>query len=402
MSDWLQHIFRGRPWWMNILMVFCVYMTFIYVPWDIFWKPVADDREVWFGIMFTGWAAKLMALPHWFVYGAGVYGFRRMRPWMRIWGTAYIAQIALGMLVWTILELGGLLGWIFGMIPAGILGALAVVFWNARDQFLGDRTPLAERYGEWALVTGASAGIGAEFARALAKEGCSIVLTARREERLRSLADELEKNCNVATRVVAVDLAQVGGAEQLAEGVQDLEIGVLVNNAGFGYAGRFEKLEVDRLRQQIELNCVAPVVLTRALLPPMTSRGRGAVIITGSVAGRQPLPLHGVYSATKAFDLFLGESLWVETRNSGVDVLVVEPGSTDTEFQEMAGETSHGGESPARVVKVALEALGDQSSVISGWFNWLRANLATRLGPRDFVVSLARQIIERQTPEEMR
>ncbi len=100
MSDWLQHIFRGRPWWMNILMVFCVYMTFIYVPWDIFWKPVADDREVWFGIMFTGWAAKLMALPHWFVYGAGAYGFRRMRPWMRIWGTVYIAQIAFGMLVW--------------------------------------------------------------------------------------------------------------------------------------------------------------------------------------------------------------------------------------------------------------------------------------------------------------
>ncbi len=402
MIDWLTNIFRGRPWWMNILMVFCVYMTFIYVPWDIFWKPVADDREVWFGIMFTGWAAKLMALPHWFVYGAGAYGFRRMRPWMRIWGTVYIAQIAFGMLVWTILELGGLLGWIFGMVPAGILGALAVVFWNARDHFLGDRTPLAERYGEWALVTGASAGIGAEFARALARGGCSIVLTARREERLRSLADELEKNFNVATRVVAVDLAQAGGAEQLAEGVQDLEISVLVNNAGFGYAGRFEKLEVDRLRQQIELNCVAPVVLTRAFLPPMTSRGRGAVIITGSVAGRQPLPLHSVYSATKAFDLFLGESLWVETRNSGVDVLVVEPGSTDTEFQEMAGETSRGGESPARVVKVALEALGDQPSVISGWFNWLRANLATRLGPRDLVVSLARQIIERQTPAELR
>ncbi len=402
MTNWLQHIFEGRPWWMSVLMVFCMYMAFIYVPWDIFWKPVADDREVWFGIMFTGWWAKIAALPHWFVYAAGTYGFRRMRPWMRIWGAAYIAQIAFGMLVWTVMDLGGLLGWFLGLIPATLFGALTVAFWRARDVFSGQRMPLGERYGEWALVTGASAGIGAEFARALAREGCSIVLSARREDRLRALADELEKSHHVATRVVVADLAAPEGPAQLVEAVKDLEIGVLVNNAGFGYAGRFDKLDSERLRQQIQVNCTAPVLLTHALVPPMRERGRGAVIITGSVAGRQPLPLHGVYSATKAFDLFFGEALWAELRSFGIDVLVVEPGATDTEFQEVAGETSHPGELPAQVVQVALEALGHQPSVVSGWFNWLRAHLATRLGPRDFVVSVAHQVMERQTPVEMR
>jgi short-subunit dehydrogenase len=402
MIDWLNDIFRGRPWWMNILMVFCIYMTFIYLPWDIFWKPVAEDQEVWFGVMFTGWAAKLTAFPHWFVYGAGTYGLRRMRPWMCTWGAAYIAQIAFGMLVWNILELGGLLGWLVGLIAAAPCAALTVVFWNAREHFCGERGSLRERYGDWALVTGASAGIGAEFARALAREGISVVLTARREERLGELAEELEKEHGVSTRVVALDLAESDAAERLADAVSDLEIGVLVNNAGFGYAGRFDKLEVSRLREQIQLNCLAPVILTHRLLPGMQQRRRGAVIITGSIAGRQPLPLHGVYSATKAFDLFFGEALWVEMRHYGVDVLVLEPGSTETEFQEVAGEIPHPGEPPARVVGDALDALGHQPSLIPSWFDWFRANLGVRLAPRDMVVSVAGQVVGHQTPSEMR
>ena len=89
MSDWLREVFRDRPTWMNVLMVFSAWMAFVYVPWDIFIKAVEHDQEVWFGIVFEGWAAKLMALPHWFVYGAGVYGFRRRRPWLRVWGAAY-------------------------------------------------------------------------------------------------------------------------------------------------------------------------------------------------------------------------------------------------------------------------------------------------------------------------
>ena len=233
-----------------------------------------------------------------------------------------------------------------------------------------------EKYGEWALVTGASAGIGLEFARALAREGMSIVLTARREDRLNALAAELKEQYHVDTRVVAVDLAATDGADRLADAVADLPIAFLVNNAGFGYAGRFDKLATDRLRSMVVVNCVVPVVLTSRIMPAMVKRGRGAVIIVGSVAGRQPLPLHAVYSATKGFDLLFGEGLWGELRGTGIDVLVIEPGPTATEFQAVAGESvgADHGEPAENVVRVALDALGKQPSVISGWFNWVRAN----------------------------
>ena len=262
---------------------------------------------------------------------------------------------------------------------------------------------LREKYGEWALVTGASAGIGLEFARVLAREGMSIVMTARREDRLNALAAELRQQHKIETRVVAADLAMPDGADRVADAVADLPISFLVNNAGFGYAGRFDKLATDRLRAMVVVNCLAPVVLTSRILPGMVQRGRGAVIIVGSVAGRQPLPLHAVYSATKGFDLLLGEALWGELRGTGVDALVLEPGPTKTEFQAVAGEQvgPNHGEPAENVVRVAFDALGRQPSVISGWFNWVRANFV-RLAPRSTVAIIAKKVIEGQTPVELR
>ena len=102
MISWLSTVFAGRPGWMNALMAFCAYMSFVYVPWDLFVKPVAQDQEVWFGILFTGWSAKVMAVPHWLVYGAGAYGFYHMRPWMWPWASLYVGQIAFAMLVWSL------------------------------------------------------------------------------------------------------------------------------------------------------------------------------------------------------------------------------------------------------------------------------------------------------------
>ncbi len=403
MTDWLRTLFTGRPWWMNALMVFCGYMAFFYVPWDLFVKPVARDQEVWFGVLFTGAAAKALAVPHWAVYALGAYGFRHMRPWMHPWASLYVLQIAVGMLVWSLLQdSGGFGGAVVGVVAFALFAGLAAALWRARPLFRGPRPSLKERYGEWALVTGASAGIGAEFARALAREGLSVVLTARRAERLRDLASELEKQHQMATRCIAVDLSLPGGADELADAVSDLEIAVLVNNAGAGYAGRFSKQEVERLAGMVTLNCAAPVVLTSRLLPGMRSRGSGAVIVTGSVAGHQGLPLHAVYSATKAFDLLFGEALFVELQDEGIDVVVLEPGSTETEFQQVAGEIAHSGQTSAEVVRAALDALGRQPVVISGWFNWLRANLATRVLPRSVVGQVARGVIEKQTPAEMR
>lgn len=402
MRDWLRLVFAGRPGWMNALMVFCAYMAIVYVPWDFFMKPAALDEEVWFGIRLHGAAAKLTEPLHWAIYAAGAYGFLRMREWMWPWASLYAGQIAIAMLVWPLLYVGGVGGFLAAIASFVPFAFLTWALWNARDRFSAPDRTLRERYGDWALVTGASAGIGAEFARALARDGVSVVLTARRTDRLEALAAELEKTWSVQTRCVACDLSRPDGVDALASAVADLPIGILVNNAGFGYAGRFDKLAEDRLRQMIELNCVAPVALTRRLLPSMLERGRGAVVITGSVAGRQPLPLHGVYAATKAFDLLFGEALFVELKEQGIDVVVIEPGSTATEFQEVAGEIAHEGEPPQDVVRVALDALGRQPSVVSGWWNWLRANAAARLAPRSFVAYLARDVVGKQTPEEMR
>jgi short-subunit dehydrogenase len=402
MNDWLRDIFQDRPWWMNILLVFSGYMAFVYVPWDLFFKPVESDVEVWFGISFTGWAAKLMALPHWFVYGAAVYGFRRRRPWMRFWGAAYSAQVAFAMFVWSLAAIGGFLGLFAGLLSAIPFSLIALGFWNAQDYFEPAGKTLRERYGEWALVTGASAGIGAEFARALAAEGLSVVLTARREERLRDLAAELEDKFAVSTRTIALDLAAAEGPTRLLAAVDDLEIGILVANAGVGYAGRVDKQEPARLEQLLALNCRAPMLLVNRLTPKMLERKRGAVIITGSAAGHQPIPYHAAYAASKAFVLFLGEALSVELRDQGVDVLVLEPGSVASEFQAAASEIDQGGEPPAAPVQEALASLGLSASVLPGWWVWLRANLAQRLGSRRLTAYFARDFMRPRTPPDMR
>ncbi len=401
MSQWWRERLAQRPWWMNLLMLFCMYMAIVHMPWDLFVKPVAHDAEAWFGFLLHGWWAKLTEPVHWAIYAAGAYGFWRMRAWMWPWAALYAAEVAVGMFIWNVAYVGGFRGWLAGLASVVPLAAITLALWQAQDRFGRKRASLRERYGEWALVTGASAGIGAEFARALAKEGLSCVLTARREDRLRVLATELEQQYRASTRVVAADLTDPAGADRLLDAIKDLQIDVFINNAGFGYAGRFDKQDPGRLRDMVLVNCVAPVVLASRLVPGMRARGRGAMIISGSIAGRQPLPRHALYAASKAFDLFFGEALWAELRGTGVDVLVLEPGPTESEFREVAGETREVGEPAANVVAVAFDALGQQPSVISGWFNWLRAN-SLRLGPRSIVALAAEQVVLQQTPPEMR
>ena len=286
-KSWWNAQLARRPWWMNLLFFFCLYMAVVHTPLDLCCKPVAGDEEVWFGIVFRGWAAKLLALPHAAIYALGAYGFWRMRPWMWPWAAAYAAQVALSMLIWGIVNLEGLGGMLVALFsPFPFLGLAAALFLE-RERFEADPTPpVKERYGSWAVVTGASAGIGVEFARALARRGVSVVLAARRRERLDALAKELEEEHGVEARVVAVDLGEPGGADQLADAIADLDVGVLVNNAGSGHAGRFDRQETERLRAMVTLNCVTPVVLTSRLIGGMRMRGRGAVIVVGSVAGR--------------------------------------------------------------------------------------------------------------------
>lgn len=123
-----------RPWWMNLIWLFCLYMTFIYMPFDLFIKPVAEDQEVWFGFVLTGWWAKATAPLHWLIYGAGAYGFWRMRRWMWPWASVYTAQVAIGMLVWCLIDPRGP-GLAGGLFAGLVFTVPAVALWRARSQF---------------------------------------------------------------------------------------------------------------------------------------------------------------------------------------------------------------------------------------------------------------------------
>jgi len=184
-----------------------------------------------------------------------------------------------------------------------------------------------------ALVTGASSGIGSALARELAKRGFNLILVARREQRLRELADELPTEVTV----IPCDLARE--ADKLIDRVLNLgvEIDLLVNNAGFGTHGRFLELDGEREAEEVRLNCEAVVRLTHGFLPSMVRRKQGGVIVIASTAGFQPLPYEATYSATKAFARTFSEALRAELRGTGVRVLCVNPGPVPTEFQQVAG-----------------------------------------------------------------
>lgn len=233
-----------------------------------------------------------------------------------------------------------------------------------------------------ALVTGASSGLGEQFARQLAARGYGLVLVARREERLRALADELAGDAVVVAHDLAADAP--GLIDKVA--ALGLEIDLLVNNAGFGTYGRIWEIEEGRDAELVRLNCEAVVVLTRAFLPPMLERRRGGVIVVASTAGMQPLPYEATYAASKAFALSYTEALSAELRGSGVRALAVNPGPVPTEWQQVAGHDDVGvvpGEIPAeQCVAEALEAwdAGRRSVIPGRLMRWVMRG--SRLGPR--------------------
>jgi short-subunit dehydrogenase len=155
------------------------------------------------------------------------------------------------------------------------------------------------------------------------------------------------------------------------------------------------------MTEMIRLNCVAVAAVSHLFLPRLVTRGRGALVIVASVAGYQPVPLAAAYGATKAFDLMLGEALWAENRGRGVDVLAVSPGSTDTEFQTVAGEAPHAAVPPQDVVDATVGALGKQPSVIVGSLNALRT-FSLRFAPRALVPRVVQTMMRELVPERSR
>jgi uncharacterized protein len=242
-----------------------------------------------------------------------------------------------------------------------------------------------ERYGPWAVVAGASEGIGAAFAIRLARSGLSLVIAARGEHRLRELAGTLPTE----TRVVAADLATVEGRTALFEATSDIEVGLAIANAAYAPIGPFLDIEPAELHRIVALNCDMPLALARHYLPGMAERRRGGLIVMSSMAGQQGSPRIATYAATKAFGAILAEGLWREMQPSGVDVVACVAGAVTTPALGRAKpKRAPGTVTPEVVARTALDALGRGPRVVPGGLMKVSAALTARLLPKRAAIAL--------------
>jgi short-subunit dehydrogenase len=247
--------------------------------------------------------------------------------------------------------------------------------------------------GKWALITGASAGIGVALAEELAAGGTKLVLTARRKDRLDELARRLTATYKVSTEVFPADLADSNAPERIFAFTNEkgLQVDLLINNAGFGQYGELPSVETQRLLDMVQVNCQAVVHLTRLYLPEMIARRRGDILILASTASFQAVPFISTYAATKAFDLLFAEGLAEEMKPYGIRVCALCPGSTESEFHTVSGQEKfkRNAETAEKVAHTGLKALAaGKSYVISGLGNYLGAH-GERLVPRRFVTKVA-------------
>jgi short-subunit dehydrogenase len=248
--------------------------------------------------------------------------------------------------------------------------------------------------GEWALVTGASSGIGKAIAEELAAGGTNLVLVARRKSRLLELQRQLG---NVDVKILAADLEARGASQDIYNfvGAAGVNISVLINNAGFGDYGEFRDLNLDRQLAMVEVNCAAVVALTRLFLPAMIERRTGAILVVASTASFQAVPYQTTYAATKAFDLIFAEGLAEEVKQFGVRVCALCPGQTRTEFHELAHEPIPGAmsvHSPREVARIGLAALAQgKHAVVCGVSNLLGMEFQ-RILPRRMVTAISERL----------
>lgn len=242
---------------------------------------------------------------------------------------------------------------------------------------------LRQRYGPWALVAGASAGLGEAFARRLAREGLSLVLLGRRGDALARLGAEVRAAHGVEVREVAADLAGPGLAETVQAAAAGREVGLLVYNAAHSVIGPFLERPLEEQLRVLAVNCRGPLVLAHLLGSEMARRGRGGIVLMTSLSGSQGNPWLASYAASKAFNLVLAESLWDELGARGVDVVACRAGATRTPgFLASRPKRRTPLMEPEPVVEAALSALGRRPSVVPGALNRLAAFAFTRLLPR--------------------
>ena len=249
--------------------------------------------------------------------------------------------------------------------------------------------------GKWALVTGASAGIGKALAEELAAGGTNLVLTARRSDRLQQISQSLAARHKIRAEIFAADLADPDAPQKIFgfTAAKNLDIDLLINNAGFGAYGEFAQTPAQRLLEMVQVNCAAVVHLTRLYLSQMIARKRGDILVVASTASFQAVPYISTYAATKAFDLIFAEGLAEEAKPHGVRVCALCPGSTESEFHEVAHQTQFVAkqrqETAEKVARTGLRALASgKSFVVSGLGNYLGAFME-RFVPRRMVARIA-------------
>jgi hypothetical protein len=254
-----------------------------------------------------------------------------------------------------------------------------------------------------ALITGASGGIGEEFAVQLAERGVNLVLVARRVDKLADVrARLLNRHPDLRIDVISADLSVPGSTAELTQqvGATGRRIDILINNAGIGMHGQLADQQPERNAAQIQLNCGSLVDLTARFVPAMVQARHGLVINVASTAAFQPVPTLAVYAATKAFVLSFTEALWQETRRSGVRVLTLCPGATETEFFARTGKQfmTRGRQTPQQVVNTALTAIDKSApTVVSGWKN-KALTPGYRFVPRRVMVKMAQQMATPTAP----
>lgn len=242
------------------------------------------------------------------------------------------------------------------------------------------------RYGDWALVTGATSGIGRAIVRKLAGEGLNIVAVARTEASLESLATELRDSLSVEVRVLAVDVSTAEGIDALIEAVSDLEIGVLVPCAAIECSGYFVDTPAETHARLLEMDCYGPMKLAHHFGGAMAQRGRGAILFVSSMSGWMVQPYMAHYGAAKAYILALGEALHYEMADKGVHVSVLSPGPTDTPMAAKTGidfaSMGMAVMQPDDVAAAGLTALGRRADAVPGFRNQMMVMMVTRLMPR--------------------
>lgn len=246
-----------------------------------------------------------------------------------------------------------------------------------------------DRYGKWAVVAGASEGLGEAFAAALAARGMNVVLVARRGRILEAIGERLAAEHGVEVRCLELDLSAAGFPGTLKEATGDLDLGVLVYNAAFVPMGQFLDNDEDGIEAAVDVNVRGPLRLVRALAPAMKERGRGAVVLMSSLSGLQGSPHIAVYAATKAFNTIFAEGLWYELVPHGIDVAACVSGAVPTPgYQERFGREVPGMLSADDAVRQTLDRLGKGPRIVPGRINRFAHQLVRRLLPRRTAIRL--------------